>query len=69
MEPLCQRLGVPCAFLRMIIMAVLTGGFAYYYGYNGWFSAGVGVASLVFMQVGYFVAVLYMVHEEKKRRK
>jgi hypothetical protein len=69
MEPLCQRLRVPCAFLRMIVMSAFMGVVAYYYGYGGWFSLGLGTASFVLMQIGYFGAILYMVFVEKKRRK
>lgn len=69
MEPLCHRLRVPCVFLRMVVMCLLVGIVARLHGYSVGFSFVIGVAALVLMQAGYFAGLLYLICQEKKRRK
>jgi hypothetical protein len=53
----------------MIVMSLLLGIAAYWYGYSAGFSVRIGIASMVLMQVGYFAGLLYLVRQEKKRGK
>lgn len=68
MQKLCSQLRVPCAFLRMIVIAIIVGVVAHYYAYGIGACFGLALLSLLVMQVVYFLFVLLAVWQEKRSR-
>lgn len=68
MERLCPSLLIPCAFLRMLLMAILMGTASAFSGYSVGWSLAFGVGSLLLMQVGYFGALLILLSKQRNGR-
>jgi hypothetical protein len=68
MERLCRSLYIPCAFLRMPLLAALIAFASAYSGYDLWWSLAFGAGSLVLMQIGYFGALLILVFVRSENR-
>jgi hypothetical protein len=50
----------------MLVMAALLACVAYHYGYSGAWSIGFALGSLVIMQIGYFIGVVWLIINQKK---
>ncbi len=68
MESLFRHLRLPCGFLKMMLMSAIVTCVSLVAGDGVWWAIGIGVASLVLMQVGYFGAILALAAAEKNRR-
>jgi hypothetical protein len=51
----------------MLVVAAFLAWVAYYYGYGGAWSIGFAIGSLVIMQIGYFIGVVWLIIDENKR--
>ncbi len=64
----CGYIRVPCTLLRMLLLSFMIGVVSWYNG-DGWgWATGLGFASLVLMQIGYFAVVIIMVSNQRKNR-
>lgn len=68
MESLFRHLQLPCGFLKMLLMSAIVTCASLVAGDGLWWAIGLGVTSLVLMQVGYFGAILALAAVEKNRR-
>ncbi|WP_312402526.1 hypothetical protein [Rhizobium sp.] len=69
MEKLFRHLQLPCGFLKMLLASAFVACASLISGDGAWWAVGFGIASLVFMQVGYFGAVVALSFAEKSRRR
>jgi biotin transporter BioY len=51
----------------MLVVAALIAWVAYHNGYSGAWSIGFAIATLVVMQIGYFIGVVWLIINENKR--
>ena len=68
MQPFCQRLHVPCAFLRMILVALIVSAVARYQGGSALLCVATFALAMIVLQVLYFCGVLIAVWLEAHRR-
>lgn len=52
----------------MLVVSCLIGVASWYNGDGLWWSLGFGLASLMLMQIGYFVIVVFIIVNQSKRR-
>ena len=68
MDPLCRYIRVPCTLLRILLISTLVIVASFYSGNSLWLSLGYGLACLLLMQMGYFVALVILVVVRSKRK-
>jgi len=52
----------------MLLLSFMIGVVSWYNGDGWWWATGLGLASLLLMQIGYFAVVIIMVSNQRKSR-
>lgn len=68
MQSLCQRLYVPCAFLRMILVAIIVSAAVRYQGGSFGLCVAAFAISMIVLQALYFAFVVFAIWLESIRR-
>lgn len=68
MEPLCRYIRVPCTLLRILLASALVVAASVYSGNGSMSSLVFGLATLLLLQVGYFVLVIALIAWQRNKR-